>query len=343
MTPQQLAVDDATTVIPKTEADSLSTATERTRRLQSPSVSVTKLDRTTAQLIAACLFLGLILSLLVVLWYSNLKPTRTLQAAPLEIVEEGFGGDPDGAPGESLRIDSPEPPSADAQAGEDIAEPVEIPDSVPTEVAVSDVAVTDLANDLVSDTASDGPAPAVMQQFQTAPISVRKPGSSQGTGNKRALGFGPGTKGGVPRELRWFVSFSERGTLDEYATQLDFFGIELGALMPDGKLHLVSKFSQAAPVVKTVQGGADEKRLYFTWRGGSRKAGDVALFQKAGVNANNASMILHFYPSNTENVLANIELDYRKRKAIEIRRSNFVVRRAKDGFEFAVTSQTYLK
>lgn len=279
---------------------------------------------------------------LMVLWFSNLKPSRTLQAAPLEIVEEGFGGDPDGAPGESLRIDSPEPPSPDAQAGEDIAEPVEIPDSVPTET-VSDIAPTDLANDLVTDATSDGPAPAALAQFQTAPISVRKPGSSQGTGNKRALGFGPGTKGGVPREMRWFVSFSERGTIEEYAAQLDFFGIELGALMPDGNLHLVSKLAQAAPVKRTVKGGADEKRLYFTWRGGSRKAGDVSLFQKAGVNASNAVMILHFYPPVTENVLANIELDYRKRKAIEVRRTNFVVRKAKDGYEFAVTSQTYLR
>ena len=95
--------------------------------------------------------------------------------------------------------------------------------------------------------------------------------------------------------------------------------------------------------MKTVTSGADEKRLYFTWRGGLRKAGDLDLFQKAGVNATNAVMILHFYPPKTENVLANIEQNYKNRKAIEIKRTYFVVRRAKDGYEFAVSSQTYLK
>ena len=92
-----------------------------------------------------------------------------------------------------------------------------------------------------------------------------------------------------------------------------------------------------------VTNGAEEKRLYFTWRGGSRKAGDLDLFQKAGVNANNAVMILHLYPQLTENVLANIELQYKNRKAIEIKKTFFVVRRAKDGYEFAVSQQQYLR
>ena len=139
------------------------------------------------------------------------------------------------------------------------------------------------------------------------------------------------------------MKFADRVTLEEYAAQLDFFGIEMGALMPDGKLILVSKLSEARPTTKTVTSGADEKRLYFTWRGGLRKAGDLEIFQKAGVNASNAVMILHFYPPVTENVLANIEIQYKNRKPIEIKRTYFVVRRAKDGYEFAVSSQTYLR
>ena len=134
-----------------------------------------------------------------------------------------------------------------------------------------------------------------------------------------------------------------RRALEEYAAQLDFFGIEMGALMPDGKLVLISNFTAPRPTMKTVTNGAEEKRLYFTWRGGSRKAGDVDLFQKVGVNANNAVMILHLYPQLTENVLANIELQYKNRKAIEIRRTYFVVRSVKDGYEFAVSQQQYLK
>ena len=319
----------------------MSSAPESSRRSRAISVSVTKLDRTTAQLIALCLFMGLVLLFLMTVWFSNLKPSRMLAAAPLQITDDDFGGDPDGAPGESLKIDSPEPPSADAQAGEDFTETAEMPDTAPTDV-VADVA--DLATDMVNqEVTEDGDAPQVVRAFMPAPLTVRKPGSSQGTGTKRGLGEGKGTKGGVSREIRWQVKFADRVTLEEYAAQLDFFGIELGALMPDGKLILVSKLSEARPTTKTVTSGADEKRLYFTWRGGLRKAGDLEIFQKAGVNASNAVMILHFYPPVTENVLANIEIQYKNRKPIEIKRTYFVVRRAKDGYEFAVSSQTYLR
>jgi hypothetical protein len=325
------------------EVSVVSSVPESSRRNRTVSVRVTKLDRTTAQLIALCLFMGLVLLFLMTIWFSGLKPSRTLSAAPLVINDDDFGGDPDGAPGESLKIDSPEPPSADAQAGEDFTETAETPDAVPTDV-VADVAVADLATDMLNqETSTDGDAPLVVRAFTPAPLTVRKPGSSQGTGTRRGLGEGKGTKGGVSRELRWQVKFADRVTLEEYAAQIDFFGIEMGALMPDGKLILVSKLAQAKPVTKTVTNGADEKRLYFTWKGGLRKAGDLELFQKAGVNASNAVMIMHFYPPVTENVLANIEQNYKNRKAIEIKRTYFVVRRAKDGYEFAVSSQTYLK
>jgi hypothetical protein len=317
----------------------VSSAAQTPRRSRSLIAGVTRSDRATASLIAACVVLGTALFYLVAVWISNLLPSRTIAAAPLEIVEEGFGGDPEGAPGESLLIESPEPESPDATKGEDFAEVADVPDVAMVEN------VADLATDIVAavDADPNGEGPAIVRAFQAAPLEVRKPGSSKGTGNKRPLGFGPGSKGGVPREMRWFVKFSERGTLDDYAAQLDFFGIELGALLPDGKLVLISKFTGARPISKTVNSGADEKRLYFTWRGGSRKAGDLELFQKAGVNAGNATMILHFYPPQTENQLATLELQHKNRKAIEIKRTYFVVRRAKDGYEFAVSSQTYLK
>ena len=54
-----------------------------------------------------------------------------------------------------------------------------------------------------------------------------------GFGDGRGLGHGPG-KPGLPRH--WEVMFSKGTTLDAYARQLDFFGIELGVLMPDNKI-----------------------------------------------------------------------------------------------------------
>jgi hypothetical protein len=138
------------------------------------------------------------------------------------------------------------------------------------------------------------------------------------------------------------VKFVERGTLDEYAQQLEFFGIELGALMPDGKLVLVSKLTAAKPTVRTVTNGQEEKRLYFTWKGGTRKTIDLQLFQKAGVDASNA-LIMHFYPPATENQLAVLELQYKNRKAADIKKTYFAVKAAKQGYEFTISSQTPIK
>ena len=262
----------------------------------------------------------------------------------VQLLEEDPGGDPngfvDGTPGETLALGSPDvDPNAPA-----IAEAEELPDnnevSADSLDAVADV--SDSAEMESSDASSDGPV--ANKTFATASIVPTRPGSPFGTkgGTGRPpIGSGKG-KGGFPREMRWFVKFVERGTLDEYAQQLDFFGIELGALMPDGKLVLVNKLTAGKPTSRTVTNGQEEKRLYFTWKGGTRKGVDLQLFQKAGIDASNA-LIMHFYPQETENQLAVLELQYKNRKAADIKKTYFSVRSAKQGFEFAITSQTGIK
>ncbi len=262
----------------------------------------------------------------------------------MQLLEEDPGGDPhgfvDGTPGETLALGSPDvDPNAPA-----MAEAEEIPDTAEVSAdsldAVADV--SDATEMESSDASPDGPV--VNRAFAMATAVPARPGSPFGTkgGTGRPpIGFGKG-KGGFPREMRWFVKFVERGTLDEYAQQLEFFGIELGALMPDGKLVLVSKLTAGTPTVRTVVNGQDEKRLYFTWKGGTRKTLDLQLFQKAKVDASNA-LIMHFYPPATENQLAVLEQQYKNRKAADIKKTYFAVKSAKQGFEFAITSQTPIK
>ncbi|MGH7200365.1 MAG: hypothetical protein ACREJB_07145, partial [Planctomycetaceae bacterium] len=126
----------------------------------------------------------------------------------------------------------------------------------------------------------------------------------------------------------------------EYARQLDFFGIELGALLPEGKLVYLSNLSNSTPSKKIISTGSGEQRLYMTWRGGGRKLADVQLFQKAGVDVRSAT-IFHFYPQKTEQMLARLELSYRNRPVREIRRTYFAVERAGNGYQFVVTRQSY--
>ena len=259
---------------------------------------------------------------IVAVWITNRLPAPP-QAVPVEIVEAP-GGFEDGSPDETLRVDSPEPEIHDASPAEIPSEKTEIAESLETVVEVSDTATQQVA-----------------QQFDTGIQSTGKAGSARGTG-KKGLGIGPGA-GGMPREQRWFVRFGERAGVEEYAKQLQFFGIEIGGLLPDGRLAYLSNLTQPAPAVRYVDGGGAEKRLFMTWQGGDRRSADVELFKRAGVDVFGETPIFHFYPAATESQLVRLELDYRNRKLSEIRRTYFEVSPAKDGYQFTVIRQVYFQ
>jgi hypothetical protein len=235
------------------------------------------------------------------------------------------GGFEDGSPDETLRVDSPEPESRDAAPAEMPADQTEIAEALETVVEFSESATQQ-----------------VQQQFDTGGVqNTGKGGSAKGTG-RRGLGVGPGT-GGMPREQRWFVRFGDRAGLEEYAKQLEFFGIELGALLPDGRLAYISKLTAPAPAVRFAASGAGEQRLYMTWQGGERRGADVELFKHANVEVRADTVIFHFYPKATESMLARLELDYRGRPLKQIRRTYFAVEPAAKGYQFSVVRQIYFQ
>ncbi len=287
-----------------------------------PVLRVTRYEQVSAFLVAIVAGLVAAVVLLGLAWYSTRVP-KPKEPVPVELVEL-TGGSEEGVVGETLRVESPLEANPDAGAAETASDEPEVRESLDNVLELTDAAVTQTA-----------------RQFDMGLRNpVGQPGSAEGTG-RRPLGSGPGSGGGFPREQRWMVRFGDQANLDEYARQLDFFGIEFGAVV-DGKLAYVSKFSSPKPAVRTAPDGADEKRLYMTWRGGGRKQADLQLFRKAGIEVGNA-MIFHFYPKQTEDKLARLELEYRKRKANEIRRTFFAVKKAESGYEFTVSHQTYLK
>lgn len=290
-----------------------------------PVLGVTPYDVASSALMAV-----LFATVVAVVWFTFAwamsRMREPVEAVPLDIVELP-GGDPEGAIDETLRVDSPDPESPDAAAGEITDDSPDLPPEAETQETLENV--QNLAADVQTQ---------VEQEFELAPQTVGKRGSASGTG-RRALGMGPGKKG-FPREQRWFVRFNDGQTLDEYAAQLDFFGIELGALLDGKRLVYISKLKAPGIVPRTVEGEVQESRLFMTWQGGQRKQADLKLFQKAGVDASQA-VIFQFYPRSTENLLARLELAYRKRKVEEIRRTYFAVRNTEKGFEFYVSSQMY--
>lgn len=288
---------------------------------QQPELRVTRYDQVSSWLIALVGGLGLAVFSLTVAWIS-IQPVAVREPVPVEIVEVS-GGVEDGSVEESLQLESPEPETEQASlAEEDAAEP-EIQETLDNVMDVADEATNQAE-----------------KQFEFQTRNAGKTGSASGTG-RRALGMGSG-KGGVPREQRWFVSYNDRDTLDEYGKQLDFFGIELGLLTTDGRLIYLSKLSQPVPVVRTTSTGKGENRLYMTWQGGARRRADLQLFQRAKIDPGQ-SVLMQFYPPQIEKQMVRLEVDYKKRTLPEIRRTYFSTRTTETGYEFFVTRQTYFK
>ena len=288
-----------------------------------PVLRVTQYDRAAAGVIAAFVVLVVICVAVVSLWMST-RPVPVALAVPVEIVDLP-GGFLDGSLDETLRVDAAGPEVFNASPADEVSTTqLEIAESLESSTAMSDIA---------------GAAAPTTQQFETGGTrNIGQKGSAMGTG-RRPYGFG-GPGAGLPREQRWFVRFDSQVSLDDYAQQLDFFKIELGALLSDGRLAILSQMSQAKPAIRYIARGSDEQRLFMTWQGGERRFADVQLFAKAGVTVPGDAPLFQFYPKEVENQLATLERDYRNRTAREIKRTYFIVIPQGKGFGFQVVRQT---
>ncbi len=281
---------------------------------------VTRYDRVSSGMVAIVVGLAVALLALVSIWMMN-RTSDVESLVPVEMIEFP-GGVEDGAVDETLLVESPEDPVPDAA-----------PEETDEEMEVEEVfdSVTELA---------DVSAEQMLKQFESDTVSSGTPGSREGTG-RRALGM-DGGQGGLPAEQRWFIQFADQNNIQEYAKQLDFFGIELGTILPTGKLVYLSGLSQPKPNVRETTSGKNEKRMYMTWQGGKLKQADRTLFKRANIDVS-TSRVLHFYPRKTELLLARLERDYANRKVSDIRRTYFVVEKSRDGYRFRVTRQSYFR
>lgn len=286
-----------------------------------PVMRTTRYERVSSGMIAIVFALLTTAVSLYILWM-GLWPDPPQRAVPVEIVELA-GGSEDGTPGEELRVDSPLPEIPDPSPAEEVSEdPPEIQETLDQVMDLSDEA-TNLAE----------------RQFEFQAETTGRTGSARGTG-RRGLGSGPG-RSGFPREQRWYVSFANESSLKEYSQQLDFFGIELGALTADGKIIYLSNLS-TSPSKRTADSGKVEVRMYMTWQGGNRRLADLELLKKNGVDPTNA-VVMQFYPKETEDMMARLELEYANRKVDQIRRTYFTIEPSGGGYQFRVTRQIPLR
>ncbi len=283
--------------------------------LTSAEIVVSKFDKVSSFLLSLAMFFGLLVGMLFLLWLTSGKPKPPKSFPPIPENPAGRGPNAEGFERDF------EPPGA-----EEVEELLE-PTIEETLLAVTD-AVTSVPADFDA-VASDSSANT----------------SGNGKGDSRPPGpMGEGDDI-VPRFERWKLKFLAKN-LAAYATQLDFFKIELGAL--GGQIQGVDYANNLAGATKTRRGTSkEESRLYFIWTGANPlQVYDSQLLKKAGVNLT-GRQLLKFIPQELENMLANIELDYAKSKGhstvMEIAQTVFECQPAEGGFAFVIIDQKYRK
>ncbi|MFN9718329.1 MAG: hypothetical protein ACK58L_06535 [Planctomycetota bacterium] len=292
-------------------------------RTSAPHVKLTKYDIVVSTLMTSAVCAVLALFVMIMIWLSNLIPVPV--SKQVEMMPAGDGGWEDGDPNATPDVESPEDASLDPSLANEESDVTELEQITEQVMEVAENAASIVAPNEFADNRNTG-----------------NPGSAEGKGG-RPLGSGGPGRGGAKREQRWYVEFAEKGDLKSYAEQLDFFGIELGCRFPDqGRLVFLSQLSQPVPTQREIReaDGDKEKRLFMNWQEGSqeRVQADLELFQKAKIDAGQG-VIMHFYPAETEQMLAQLELAYDNKKTEEIRRTYFQVRRGGSGYEFVVTKQ----
>ena len=290
-------------------------------------------DRVTSMLMAV-----VVGALIVVGWLALIYQTSQEYASrvtsPLQIIEVygGGGGSPDGTPGSTEKIDVP---GADA-AAQASNHPEDAGDFEEPSVMQTPAAMLDAAADAGASLAEVDLGPVMSSGGAVA--SGRR-SSKFGSGGP-GLGFGPGD-GGVPAEQRWSIVYNPGQTGEEYARQLDSIGVELAVVSGANQLAFVSRFSDPRPTVRYGSGQGDD-RLYFLWQGRGRKASDVALLKKAGIDVGEG-VVMQFYPKGVERTLSELEVRYKGRQPAEIRVTRFSVVPRGDGYGFSVLAQEPLR
>jgi hypothetical protein len=268
-------------------------------------LKVSPYDRVSSMLLALLILLGVAVLVLLVIWLTSRIFLRQTAVA-VELMELGTGEGPLGG-------------------GSELAEPVEEqiePDQPPVEQTLTTIAE----------------AVALKTAQLDDPVWSGRAGPGKGPGSGGGSGGGTGSGSGVAR--RWEVRFIKGNTLETYARQLDFFGIELGVLMPGNRVIYVFNLSKRKPDTRTA--AADqEKRFYLTWRSGELEEADRELLARAGVQSA-GRIILKFLTPQLEAHLAGLEKARAGRYAEKVRRTRFEVRDDGAGrYSFIVVDQSF--
>lgn len=266
-------------------------------------------DRTSSWLLSSLLIAGVAVAVMLVAWFNRpLGDTRrdNREGGKFQLVRAAEVEIPAG--GSQLMVPSDEPAAAENRSDVDVRKNLDLLD---------DSAVKAGQRDDLSATDGDG-------------VGIFGP-------------HGPDREPGPPGEKtrHWEVIF-DKTSLGAYARQLDFFHIELGALLPTGRLAYAANLSKSKPDMRYAENPHEtEKRYYLTWHKGNLEKADRELLTRAGIDAENA-LILKFLPPALVERLAALEKAYAGAGEKKVKRTRFGVRPEANGFAFFVLEQTYV-
>ncbi|MFV2067040.1 MAG: hypothetical protein ACC645_08670 [Pirellulales bacterium] len=281
---------------------------------EAPQLALSAYDRVSSMLIALLILVSTVVTGLLIVYLSArvFARPRAVPVTLASIVGEGGGS------GASFGTDL-EPMGLDDQVSSDESHLIETLDALPQIVSQrSELLETIDDQSDTWDVKGDGPG--------------SRPGGGRGSG---------GIVERTPRAERWEIRFqAER--LTDYARQLDHFGIELGMLGSDNRVHYAYNLAKSIPDRRTGP-PESEGRLHMVWRAGPLAQADYDLLERAGIDPQ-GRIILQFYPPETEETLARKELEHADGRGVnEIRKTVFGVKQAGDGYEFYVMEQLYWK
>lgn len=276
-------------------------------------LKVNTYDRAAGTLVALLIVIGVAVLLLLTVW---LTARLVFDKPPSEIVRFVYAGD------------SPDDVGLDGELEEPGLEDLEDVNEASIEAAL--IAVTDVVTS---------------QAAALEALERDSPGNANGLPKDDPREPGD-TKGWDPRVIppwqRWEIRFNA-SDIETYARQLDFFGIELGAL-GGGSPNVQYAHHLTKPKPDCRSGAPqDEERMYMTWqdRDGPMADLDRQLLGRAGISSDRR-VVLQFYPPEVEKQLLLLEAaEAGDRKPPEFLKTTFGVRSAGNGYEFFVVDQMF--
>jgi len=280
------------------------------RPRESEALDVSPQDRASGMVVALFVLLGTIVLVMLAVWLSS--GVRFNVPAKVTLAQPAGGGSP-GAGADAER------PLEEVNSDENIVREVRIEQTLHT---VGDVVASQAA------------------AFESLTAGTRGGGTGDGPSDRDNRGPGPSDGPTAAAQLpAWEVHFNA-SSLELYAAQLDFFGIELGAI-GGGKttVDYAARLSEPAPVTRSAPGSAEQRR-YLVWRKGPLAAADKSLLEKAKIDTT-GRIILQFLPAEVEVRMTELEIAFAGKQPGEIRRTVFGVKGSGGQYEFYVVEQDH--